>query len=81
MEIEREVLVQKTRLLGAEHESTLILPDNKGNLVCSLLLCDHKTEAEQLLREMLAPFLRALGPTHEVTQGVLENLRALGLAA
>ena len=52
METEREVLVQKTRLLGAEHKQTLVAACNLG---FSLSECGQKTEAEQLLRGTLAP--------------------------
>ena len=48
MEIEREVLVQKTRMLGAEHEETLF---SEGNLGLSLSRYGRQTEAEQLLRD------------------------------
>ena len=80
MEIEREVLVQKTRLLSAEHESTLAAAIN---LAFSLSQCGQKAEAEQLLRETLALARRALGPTHERTLHVVRSLRAveLGLVA
>ena len=60
-EIEREVLIQKTRLLGAEHESTLT---TAANLTNSLWQCGQKREADQLLREALALSRRALGRTH-----------------
>ena len=69
MEIGREVLVQRIRLLGAEHESTL--PINAAdNLAFSLSACGPKTEAKLLLRGTLAGSARAY-----------EDLRAIGLAA
>ena len=68
MVVEREVLVSRTRMLGAEHESTLI---SACNLATSLFRCGQKTECAQMLRETLAVSRRALGPTHEVTQNLL----------
>ena len=78
MEIEHEVLVQKTCLLSAEHEETLI---SASNLSFSLSECGQKREAQQLLRETLTLSWRALGPTHELTQRALRNLLALVRAA
>ena len=78
MEIEREVLVLRTRLLGAEHEGTLL---SASNLPVSLAQCGPKAEAGQLLRDTLVLSQRALGPTHEHTLRVLENIRALDPAA
>ena len=78
VEIERAILVQKTRLLGAEHEETL---NSAINLALSLWRCGQKMESEQLRREMLALSRRALGPAHECTQIFLLNMRKLGLAA
>ena len=78
MEIEREVLVLKTRLLGAEHEGAMI---SASNLAVSLLKCGQSTECEELLRDTLAMSRRTLCPTHERTQRLLQVLRALGLAA
>ena len=82
MEIEREVLVQRIRFLGAEHESTP--PINAANsLALSLSACGQKTEAKLLLRGTLAGAARApkvrLASIH--THSVLQNLRAIGLAA
>ena len=74
-EIEREVLISTTRLLGAEHGQTL---SSANKLVVSLSNCGQKVEAEQLLRETLALARRALGPTHEVAQAL--RLIALDLA-
>ena len=67
VEIERGVLVQKTRPLGADHEDTLI---SATNLAVSLSNCDQATEAGQLLRQTLILSRRALGPNHEQTQHV-----------
>ena len=78
MEIEREVLVKKTRLLGAEHEETLI---SASNLASSLLWCDPKTETAQLFRDTLPLSRGALGLTHELTQRLFEVMRTIGLAA
>ena len=78
VEIQRELVVHKTRLLGAEHESTLIVANN---LALMLSVCDQKTEGEQLLRETLTLALRALGPNREFTQRLLQELRALALVA
>ena len=78
MEMQREDFVSSTRLLGAEHEETLI---SASNLTLSLLRCGLKTEAKQLFRKTLALSRRALGPTHMGTQRVLRNLRALDPAA
>ena len=77
MEIEREVLVLKTRLLGAEHEETVI---SATNLAVSLSRCGQNTVCEQLLRDTLVLSRRALGPTHERAQPLLQVLRELGLA-
>ena len=73
-EMEREVLVQKTSLLGAEHEDTLT---SASNLAASLSQCGLKTEADQLLRDTLARTRRALGPAHEVSQALHADFRAL----
>ena len=67
-----------TRLLGAEHEHTLI---PAANLAASLSKCDQKAETKQLLRSTLVLSRRVLGPTHEHTHGVLGFMRILGLAA
>ena len=67
-----------TCLLDSEHGETLI---SAMNLAVSLWHCSRKTEAEQLLRETLALSRCALDPTHEKTQIVLQNMRALGLVA
>ena len=64
VEINREVLVQRTRLLGAEHEETLA---STRTLAISLSLCGRKAEAEQLLRDTLVLARRVLGPTHQFT--------------
>ena len=74
MGIEREVLLQKTRLFGAEHEETL---DSATNLAFSLSHCGLKTEAEPFLRDTVALSRRALGPNHGLTQRALQKLRAL----
>ena len=74
-EIQREVLFSTTRLLGAEHEHTLMMATN---LEASLLQCGLKTEAGQILRETLVLSRRALGPAREGTLRVLQNLRILG---
>ena len=78
VEIEREVVVLKTRLLGAEHKSTLTTATNLG---LSLYKCGQQTEAGQLLRDTLAMSRRTLGSTHDNTQYVLRIMRSLGLAA
>ena len=70
VEIKREVLVSQTRLLGAEHEKTLMSAHNLG---FSLSQCGQKTEAEQLLRDTLALSRRALGPAHHITQSLLQD--------
>ena len=77
-EIQREILVQETHLLGLEHEDTLT---STCNLAASLSKCGQKTEDEQLLRETLAMCRRALDPTHEITQGLRNVSCALSLAA
>ena len=74
VEIERGVLVQKTRLLGAEHEQTLT---SAHNLAVSLTHCGQRTEVEQLMRNTLVLCRRAFSPAHEMTQRVLEHLRVL----
>ena len=43
VEIECEVLVQKTRLFGAEHETILV---SAGSLTVSIWNCGHKAEGE-----------------------------------
>ena len=78
MKIEREVLVLRTRVLGAEHEETL---RSAVNLVVSLWQRGLRTEAEQIYREALAVAQRTLGPAHEYTQCVLQKLRNCGLIA
>ena len=78
LEIEREVLVSTTRLLGAEHEQSLGLANT---LALSLWRCGLKTEAEQLLCETLALSRRAFGPNHKFTQHVIQCLRVRGLTA
>ena len=78
VEIEREVLVQRTHLLGTEYERALM---SASNLAASLSRCGQKTEAEQLLRQTLTLARCTLGPIHERTQRVLLQMRALGLAA
>ena len=72
-EIEREVLVSTTRLLGAEHEETLRLATN---LAFSLSQCGQKTEGEQLLHDTLALSRCAIDPAHNHTQNVLQAPRA-----
>ena len=62
MEIEREVFIHTTRLLGAEHESTLTMA---GNLAISLPRCGLQTETKQLVRNTLAMSRRTLGQTHK----------------
>ena len=66
-----------TSLLGAEHEDTLRLVTN---LPIPLSQCGQETEGEQTLRGTLVAARRALGPTHDHTQNVLECMRVLGLA-
>ena len=78
MEIEREVLVKKTRLLGAEHEETLI---SASNLADSLSRCGQNAEGTQRYCEALALSRRALGPAHGLAHQILANMRALGFAA
>ena len=74
-----EVLASTTHLLGADHETTLILATN---LAVSLLHCgQQKTEAEQLPRETLAMCRRVLGPTHKHTHHLLQGIRTLGRSA
>ena len=77
-EIEREVLVSLSRLLGAEHEETLI---SASNLAVSLSNSGHEMECEKALRETLALSRRVHSPTHEIAQHLLQGLRAIGLAA
>ena len=72
------MLVQKTRLLGAEHEITLT---SMTNLAFSLSRCGQEAECEQILRDTLALCWRALGPAHGLTQNVLGTIWAVGLAA
>ena len=76
--IQRKVLVSTTRLLGAEHENTLI---SMANLACTLFLCGQNAEGKQILLETMALSRRAIGPAHEQTQLVLRGMCALGLAA
>ena len=78
VEIERKVLVQKARLLGAEHEETLT---SATNLAAWLSRCGQKTEAEQLLRNTLFVSRGALGSSHEGAQHVLRIMRSIGLTA
>ena len=82
MEIQREVLVQKTRLLGAEHEGTLTAANK---LAMPLPRCGRGAEAGQLLRETLTRTLalsrRTLGPSHELTEALREKIRSFGLAS
>ena len=73
--IERELLVSATRMLGAEHENTLI---SAKNLAVWLLDCGQKTEGEQFLRDTPALFRRTLGSNHEQTQSMLWQMRAHG---
>ena len=78
VEIEREVLAHKTRLLGAERKDTLTSATNLASL---LWQCGRKVESEQIIRETLALFRRALGPTHPRTQLLLQLMRAHDLTA
>ena len=64
VEIEREVLVQKIRLFGIDHEETLTCATN---LAISLSLGGQKVEGGQLLHGTMALFRRTPGPTHELT--------------
>ena len=78
VEIEREVLVQMTRLLGAEHSRMLT---SATNLAVSISHGGKKMEleSEQILRDTLALARRALGLAHMQTLFVLQNLRAMGI--
>ena len=69
--IEREVLVRKTRLFGADHQVTLI---SASNLAISLSNSGENAECEQILRDTVALSRRALGPTHDFTTHVTELL-------
>ena len=71
--IERELLVLRTRLLGADHESTLRMASNP---TVSLAQCGQKAEAEQILRGTLAVARRVLGPTHVLIRRVFWYRRA-----
>ena len=78
LEIEREILVSRTRLLGVEHEDTLA---SATNLAGSLSRLGRKMAAEKILRKTLALCRRTLGPDHKLTQLVLQYFRVLGLTA
>ena len=62
---ERGFVAPTNRLLGADHDSTLI---STTNLAASRYWCSVKTECEQLLRETLGLTRRVLGPIHGLTQ-------------
>ena len=76
-EIQREVLISTTGLLGAEHETTLIAATN---LAHSLSQCSQGREDRQLLRATLAVSRRALGPAHDQTQCVVHQLHQLDIS-
>ena len=69
-EIQREVLVQKTRLLGADYKETLTLE----NLAVSLHRCGQNVETDQLVRETLALARITSGPTLGLTQALQVHL-------
>ena len=64
------MLVSETRLLGAEHQETLISAKNLARLVWR---CSLKNEAEQFLRDTRALARRTPGTNHEHTFG--SNIR------
>ena len=76
VEIQREVIVLETCLLGTEHEHTLV---SATNLSCLLWRCGQKVESEQLLREALALLRRALDPARVCTYSQLKAMRVFGL--
>jgi thioredoxin-like negative regulator of GroEL len=67
----REVLDVVTRVLGAEHPSTL----QKANNLAVMLYCQGKhAEAAAMLREVLNVERRVLGPEHPKTMATAANL-------
>ena len=72
--MERDLLKERLRILGADHPHTLM---SRNHLAITVRDLGRLTEAEAMLEDLLGDCWRVLSDQHPLTKGIIETLNHL----